>query len=311
MKIVVLDGYCENPGDLSWAGFEELGELQVYEATPPDQAAPPIAHAQAVITNKVVLDRALIEGAKGLAYIGLLSTGTNVADLAAARERGIPVTNIPGYATQAVAQFTFALLLEVCHGVGRHNEQVQRGRWSASPHFCFWDTPQIELWGKTMGIVGYGQIGRQVGHIARAMGMKVLFTSRSGGPGTVTLERVLRESDVISLNCPLTKETAGLINRDTIAMMKDGAILINTARGALIVEADLRRALVSGKLAAAAVDVAGAEPIPADSPLLGLDNLIITPHIAWAAKAARQRLMEIAVQNLRAFQLGAPVNVVN
>ena len=311
MKIVVLDGYSENPGDLSWEGFSRLGELTVYEATPSDQTAQRMAQAQAVITNKVVLDRALIEGAKQLEYIGLLSTGTNVVDLSAARERGIPVTNIPGYATQAVAQFTFALLLEACHGVGRHNEAVQRGRWSASPHFCFWDTPQIELWGKTMGIVGYGQIGRQVGRIAQAMGMKVLASSRSGGPGTVSLERVLRESDVISLNCPLTGETAGLINRETIAMMKDGAILVNTARGGLIVEADLRQALLSGKLAAAAVDVAVSEPIAADSPLLGLDNLIITPHIAWASKAARQRLMEIAVENLRAFQQGAPVNVVN
>ena len=311
MKIVVLDGYTENPGDLSWAPLAQLGQLTVYPSTPPELVAQRIAGAQAVILNKVVLDRALIQGAAHLQYIGLLSTGYNVVDLSAARERNIPVTNIPGYATPSVAQFTFALLLELCHQVGRHNQAVQQGKWSSSPHFCFWETPQVELWGKTMGILGYGQIGRQVGAIAQAMGMKVLAAGRSNTPGRVSLEQLLKESDVISLNCPLTPQTQGIINKDTLAQMKDGAFLINTARGGLIVEADLRQALLSGKLAGAAVDVAGSEPIPVDSPLLGLPNLIITPHIAWAAREARQRLMDILVDNLRAFQQGSPRNVVN
>lgn len=311
MKIVVLDGYTENPGDLSWAPLAQLGQLTVYPSTPPELVAQRIAGAQAVILNKVVLDRALIQGAAHLQYIGLLSTGYNVVDLSAARERNIPVTNIPGYATPSVAQFTFALLLELCHQVGRHNQAVQQGKWSSRPHFCFWETPQVELWGKTMGILGYGQIGRQVGAIAQAMGMKVLAAGRSNTPGRVSLEQLLKESDVISLNCPLTPQTQGIINKDTLAQMKDGAFLINTARGGLIVEADLRQALLSGKLAGAAVDVAGSEPIPMDSPLLGLPNLIITPHIAWAAREARQRLMDILVDNLRAFQQGSPRNVVN
>ena len=311
MKIVVLDGYTENPGDLSWAPLAQLGQLTVYPSTPPELVAQRIAGAQAVILNKVVLDRALIQGAAHLQYIGLLSTGYNVVDLSAARERNIPVTNIPGYATPSVAQFTFALLLELCHQVGRHNQAVQQGKWSSSPHFCFWETPQVELWGKTMGILGYGQIGRQVGAIAQAMGMKVLAAGRSNTPGRVNLEQLLKESDVISLNCPLTPQTQGIINKDTLAQMKDGAFLINTARGGLIVEADLRQALLSGKLAGAAVDVARSEPIPMDSPLLGLPNLIITPHIAWAAREARQRLMDILVDNLRAFQQGSPRNVVN
>lgn len=311
MKIVVLDGYTENPGDLSWAPLAQLGQLTVYPSTPPELVAQRIAGAQAVILNKVVLDRALIQGAAHLQYIGLLSTGYNVVDLSAARERNIPVTNIPGYATPSVAQFTFALLLELCHQVGRHNQAVQQGKWSSSPHFCFWETPQVELWGKTMGILGYGQIGRQVGAIAQAMGMKVLAAGRSNTPSRVSLEQLLKESDVISLNCPLTPQTQGIINKDTLAQMKDGAFLINTARGGLIVEADLRQALLSGKLAGAAVDVAGSEPIPMDSPLLGLPNLIITPHIAWAAREARQRLMDILVDNLRAFQQGSPRNVVN
>lgn len=311
MKIVVLDGYTENPGDLSWAPLAQLGQLTVYPSTPPELVAQRIAGAQAVILNKVVLDRALIQGAAHLQYIGLLSTGYNVVDLSAARERNIPVTNIPGYATPSVAQFTFALLLELCHQVGRHNQAVQQGKWSSSPHFCFWETPQVELWGKTMGILGYGQIGRQVGAIAQAMGMKVLAAGRSNTPGRVSLEQLLKESDVISLNCPLTPQTQGIINKDTLAQMKDGAFLINTARGGLIVEADLRQALLSGKLAGAAVDVARSEPIPMDSPLLGLPNLIITPHIAWAAREARQRLMDILVDNLRAFQQGSPRNVVN
>lgn len=311
MKIVVLDGYTENPGDLSWAPLAQLGQLTVYPSTPPELVAQRIAGAQAVILNKVVLDRALIQGAAQLKYIGLLATGYNVVDLSAARERNIPVTNIPGYATPSVAQFTFALLLELCHQVGRHNQAVQQGKWSSSPHFCFWETPQVELWGKTMGILGYGQIGRQVGAIAQAMGMKVLAAGRSNAPGRVSLEQLLKESDVISLNCPLTPQTQGIINKDTLAQMKDGAFLINTARGGLIVEADLRQALLSGKLAGAAVDVAGREPIPRDSPLLGLPNLIITPHIAWAAREARQRLMDILVDNLRAFQQGSPRNVVN
>lgn len=312
MKIVVLDGYAANPGDLSWAPLEALGELTVYDRTPADQIAARIADAELVLTNKAVLSRELIAGAKKLRYIGVLATGYNVVDVAAAKELGVVVTNIPAYSTDSVAQLVFALLLEICHNVGHHSQAVHAGRWSANQDFCFWDTPLIELAGKTMGIVGYGRIGHKVAEIARCFGMNVIAWTRTPrDPECMSLDELLERSDVISLHCPLFPETKNLINRDTIAKMKDGVILINTSRGPVVNDADLREALESGKVYAAGADVSTVEPIPADSPLLGAKNMFLTPHIAWATFEARERLMDIAVKNVEAFLSGAPVNTVN
>lgn len=311
MKIVVLDGHMENPGDLSWAELEKLGELTVYDFSEPAEAAERMADAEIVLTNKTVITREMIESHPHLRMIGVLATGFNVVDTVAAAERHIPVCNVPSYATDAVAQYTFALLLELCHRVGAHNQAVQEGRWTQGREFCFWDYPQIELSGKTMGLIGYGRIGKAVERIARAFDMTVLHTTPSGREGSVSLDEVLRQSDVISLHCPLTKENRHLISHETIAKMKPGVLLINTGRGPLVDEAALREALLNGHVAGAAMDVTEQEPIPADSPLLGLDNCLITPHIAWAAKEARQRLMNTVVENVRAFLQGSPVNVVN
>ena len=311
MKIVVLDGHTENPGDLSWAELEKLGELTVYDFSEPAEAAERMADAEIVLTNKTVITREMIESHPHLRMIGVLATGFNVVDTVAAAERHIPVCNVPSYATDAVAQYTFALLLELCHRVGAHNHAVQEGRWTQGREFCFWDYPQIELSGKTMGLIGYGRIGKAVERIARAFGMTILYTTPSGREGSVSLDEVLRQSDVISLHCPLTKENRHLISHETIAKMKPGVLLINTGRGPLVDEAALREALLNGHVAGAAMDVTEQEPIPADSPLLGLDNCLITPHIAWAAKEARQRLMNTVVENVRAFLQGSPVNVVN
>ena len=312
MKIVVLDGYAANPGDLSWAPLEALGELTVYDRTPADQIAARIADAELVLTNKAVLNRELIAGAKKLRYIGVLATGYNVVDVAAAKELGVVVTNIPAYSTDSVAQLVFALLLEICHNVGHHSQAVHAGRWSANQDFCFWDAPLIELAGKTMGVVGYGRIGHKVAEIARCFGMNVIAWTRTPrDPECVSLDELLARSDVISLHCPLFPETKNLINRDTIAKMKDGVILINTSRGPVVNDADLRAALESGKVYAAGADVSTVEPIPADSPLLGAKNMFLTPHIAWATFEARERLMDIAVKNVKAFLAGAPVNTVN
>ena len=311
MKIVVLDGYAANPGDLSWAPLEALGELTVYDRTPADQIAARIADAELVLTNKAVLSRELIAGAKKLKYIGVLATGYNVVDVAAAKELGVVVTNIPAYSTDSVAQLVFALLLEICHNVGHHSQAVHAGRWSANADFCFWDTPLIELAGKTMGIVGYGRIGHKVAEIARCFGMNVIAWTRTPrDPECVSLDELLARSDVISLHCPLFPETKNLINRDTIAKMKDGVILINTSRGPVVNDADLRAALESGKVYAAGADVSTVEPIPADSPLLGAKNMFLTPHIAWATFEARERLMDIAVKNVEAFLAGSPINTV-
>lgn len=312
MKIVVLDGYTENPGDLSWAGLEALGDLTVYDYTAPEQIAERVRGAQAVYTNKTPLTRETIGDAKELRFIGVLATGYNVVDVEAARERGIPVCNVPTYGTSAVAQYVFALLLEICHHVAHHAQAVQEGRWTACRDFCFWDYPMMELAGKTIGIIGFGRIGQATAQVARGFGMRVLaFDAHVQAPECVPLDELLAQSDVISLHCPLFPQTEGMINRETIARMKDGAILINTSRGPLIREADLREALLSGKVYAAAVDVVSAEPVRPDNPLLGLPNCLITPHIAWAPKESRQRLMDIAVGNLRAFVEGKPENVVN
>ena len=311
MKIVVLDGYAANPGDLSWAPLEALGELTVYDRTPADQTAARIAGADLVLTNKTVLTRELIAGAEGLKYIGVLATGYNVVDVAAAAELGVIVTNIPAYSTNSVAQLVFALLLEICQNVGHHSQAVHAGRWTANPDFCFWDSPLIELAGKTMGVVGYGRIGRRVAEIARCFGMNVIAWTRTPrDPECVSLDELLSRSDVISLHCPLFPETQNLINRDTIAKMKDGVILINTSRGPVVNDADLREALESGKVYAAGADVSTVEPIPADSPLLGAKNMFLTPHIAWATFEARERLMNIAVKNVQAFLAGSPINTV-
>ena len=320
MKIVVLDGYTENPGDLSWGRLEELGEFIVYDRsslTDEDEAIARIGEAEIVITNKTPIPQRVLDRCASSRYRGVLATGYNVVDYVYAAKKGIPVTNVPGYGTDTVAQFTFALLLEICHHVAHHSEAVHAGRWEQSPDFCFCDYPQIELAGKTMGIIGFGRIGQKVGTIAKAFGMKVLAHSpheyESGKAiGTyVNLDTLLAESDVISLHCPLFPETEGIINQATIAKMKDGVILLNNGRGPLVVEQDLADALNSGKIQAAAVDVVSAEPIKGDNPLLTAKNCFITPHIAWATKEARQRIMDRAVNNVKAFLSGAPANVVN
>nr|WP_319473534.1 D-2-hydroxyacid dehydrogenase [uncultured Sphaerochaeta sp.] len=313
--IVILDGYTENPGDLSWDGFAELGDVTVYDRTPSDVIAQRIADADIVITNKTPLTAETIKNAEKMQYIGVLATGYNVVDVQAAKESGVVVTNIPTYGTDAVAQFVFALLLEICHHVQHHSDAVKEGRWSKAPDFCFWDYPLIELVGKTMGIIGYGRIGQATGRIAKAFGMKVIAYDSYQNPELKddygSLDTLLSESDVIALHCPLFPETEGIINKESITKMKDGVILINNSRGPLIVEQDLADALNSGKIAAAGLDVVSSEPIREDNPLLQAKNCLITPHISWAPRESRQRLMDIAVANLKGFLSGARQNVVN
>ena len=309
MKIVILDGYTENPGDLSWEGLEQLGELTVYEHTKTEEIISRIGDAELVITNKTPVSAETFAACPQIKYVGVLATGYNVVDVDDARERGIVVTNIPTYGTQAVAQYVFALLLELCHHVGHHSSAVQQGRWTEGRDFCFWDYPLIELAGKTMGIIGYGRIGHATADIARAFGMRVIaYDALCTGDELVSLDELLAQSDVISLHCPLNKENTGLINKEAIAKMKDGVMIINTARGPLINEADLREALLAGKVQGAALDVVSVEPIRKDNVLLGLENCLITPHIAWAPKESRQRLMDVAVKNLESFLAGVPVN---
>jgi len=318
MKIVILDGYTLNPGDLTWNGLEQLGELTVYDRTPETQILERIGNAEIVYTNKTPLTGETLAKLPPLRFIGVLATGYNVVDIQAAKERGIIVTNIPTYGTTAVAQFVFALLLEICHHVGEHNEAVHQGLWSCCPDFCFWNYPLIELTGKTLGIIGFGRIGRTTAKIARWFGMKILaydeYQNKALEDDTTryaNLDELLAQSDVISLHCPLFAATEGIINKSTIAKMKDGVIIINTSRGPLVVEEDLAAALNSGKVFGAAVDVVSTEPIKSDNPLLTAKNCIITPHIAWAPQESRQRLMKIAVDNLKAFLGGTPLNVVN
>ncbi len=312
-KIVILDGYTENPGDLSWAPLEALGQVIVYEHTPAEQIDERIGDAEIVLTNKTPIQAETFKKHPGIKYVGVLATGYNVVDVETAKRYGIVVTNIPTYGTVAVAQYVFALLLEICHHVGHHSQAVQQGRWSNCRDFCFWDYPLIELKEKTMGIIGYGRIGRATADIARAFGMKVLaYDTFGSAPELTTLEDVLMCSDVISLHCPLFKDNEKMINKETIAKMKQGVIIINTSRGPLIDETALREALLEGKVQAAALDVLSKEPADMNNPLMGLDNCIITPHIAWASKESRQRLMDVAVSNLRAFLAGNPINnVVN
>ena len=318
MKMVVLDGYTLNPGDLSWEELEKLGDLTVYDRTPQDLVVERMKDAEIVFTNKTVITDEILSMCPKVKYIGVLATGYNVVDVAAANKRNIVVTNVPAYGTDAVSQFTIALLLELCHHIGEHWASVRNGDWSSSPDFCYWKYPLIELAGKTMGIIGYGKIGQGTARIAKALGMNILAYNRSPIKEEdikdigkqVSFEELLRESDVISLHCPLFPETKGIINKDSISKMKDGVLIINTARGPLIAEEDLRDALISGKVAGAAVDVVSAEPIKEDNPLLSAPNIIITPHIAWAPKETRQRLMSIVVENLKAFIQGNPINTI-
>lgn len=321
MKIVILDGYTENPGDLSWADLEKLGQLTVYDRTPVDdeeEILRRIGDVQVVYTNKTPLSGNVIRAAANLKFIGVLATGYNVVDVAAARERNIPVSNIPTYGTAAVGQFAIAMLLEICHHVAHHSQAVHQGRWTSCPDFCFWDYPQIELAGKTMGIIGFGRIGQTTGKLAQALGMKVLAYDAYQNPALVSetcryaeLDELLAASDVIALHCPLFPSTERLINQATIQKMKDGVIILNNSRGPLIDEQDLCDALNSGKVYAAGLDVVSTEPIRADNPLLQAKNCIITPHISWACRESRQRLLDIAVRNLQEFLAGEPINVVN
>jgi glycerate dehydrogenase len=304
-KIIILDGGVANPGDLSWDDLAALGDLTVYDYTAPEDVIPRIGDASIILTNKTVISADVISACPNLRYIGVLATGYNVVDIAEAKKRGIIVANVPAYSTPTVAQLTMALLLEIALHVGHHSRVVHEGKWSACRDFAFWDYPLMELAGKTFGIVGYGSIGKAVAKLAQAFGMKVLAYSRHGAEDFHTeLDELYAKADIVSLHCPLTAENAGMINAETIAKMKDGVILLNTARGGLINEADLREALLSGKVYAAASDVVSTEPIKADNPLLGLDNMIITPHIAWAALEARQRLMDVATDNVRQYLAG-------
>jgi len=321
MKIVVLDGYTENPGDLDWNGFERLGEFTCYDRTPLDNESVVIDRiddAEVVITNKTPITKSVLEACGNIKYIGILATGFNVVDVETAKSKGIAVTNIPTYGTYAVGQMAIALLLEICHRVQNHSDSVYRGDWSSCEDFCYWLNPLIELADKTMGIIGYGRIGQVTGAIAQAMGMKVIavdeYENKSLESETmkyVDLDTMLKESDVVVLHCPLFPSTEGIINKDSIKKMKDGVIIINNSRGPLIVEKDLAEALNSGKVYAAGLDVVSSEPINASNPLLKAKNCIITPHISWAPKESRKRLMDIAVDNLEKFLAGKPQNVVN
>ena len=320
MKIVVLDGYTENPGDLSWAELEKLGQLTVYDRTAYGESpliAQRIGDAEVIVTNKTPISQQTLEQCPNLKLIAVLATGYNVIDCAAARKKGISVVNVPTYGTASVSQYSIALLLEICHHIGHHDQSVHAGNWANNADWCYWDYPLIELEGKTMGIIGFGRIGQAEGRIARALGMRVLaydlYPSDSGRAigEYVDLDALYRQSDVISLHCNLTPDNTRMINKDSIAKMKDGVILINNARGQLIDEQDVADALNSGKLAAAGLDVVYTEPIREDNPLLKAKNCIITPHISWAPKESRQRIMDVTAENIRAFLAGRPQNVVN
>jgi glycerate dehydrogenase len=316
MKLAVLDGYCLNPGDLSWDALRRFGELAVFDRTRPEDVVARAAGAEILFTNKTPLAASVLAQLPALRYIGVLATGYNIVDVEAAKARGIVVTNIPTYGTASVAQFVFALLLELCHNVKLHSDAVRAGEWASNPDWSFWKSPLVELAGRTMGIVGFGRIGRQVGRIADAMGMHVAaYDTYHGDPPPygfrwAGLEELLRESDVVSLHSPLFPETQGMINAKTLPWMKPSAFLINTSRGPLVVDRDLADALNAGRLAGAGVDVLSVEPPAADNPLLSARNCLVTPHIAWATREARARLMDQAVGNVAAFVGGKPVNVV-
>jgi glycerate dehydrogenase len=316
MKIVILDGFTLNPGDLNWEELQSLGPCTIYDRTSPAEVASRAADADILLTNKTDLTTGHIQDLPRLKYIGVLATGTNIVDLAAARARRIPVTNVPTYGTKSVAQMTFALLLELAHHAGHHAQTVREGRWTRSVDWCYWDFPLVELDGLTLGLVGLGRIGRAVSELATAFGMKVVAYDPMAGPAPTSIELVelevlFRESDVVSLHCPLTPQTANLVNAVRLTLMKPTAFLLNTSRGPLVDQSALAEALNSGRIAGAAMDVLAKEPPPADNPLLTAKNCILTPHLAWATRAARSRLMKIAVENVRAFLQGKPQNVVN
>jgi glycerate dehydrogenase len=314
MKIVVLDGYATNPGDLSWEGLKEFGELTVYDRTPAELTLERAAGAEILITNKVFLGNTEIARLPQLRYVGIQATGVNVADLEVARKHGVAVTNVPAYSTNSVAQHAFALLMELTRGVGRHAELVQQGAWTNCPDFAFQETPQIELTEKVFGVIGFGDIGKATAKIAEAFGMRVLVHTRTPDPQTfpgtefVALNQLLVEADVVSLSCPLTAQTEGFINAERLALMKKSSYLINTGRGLLVDEEALASALSRGVIAGAGLDVLSKEPPPADNPLLQAPNCFITPHLAWATRAARQRLIDELVANLRAFLNGESRN---
>lgn len=318
MNIAILDGFTANPGDLSWDAIAQMGNLTVYDRTAPQEVAERIRGAEVVYTNKTVITREHMEQNPQLRLISVTATGYNVVDLVAAREHGIPVCNVPAYSTRDVAQMTFALLLEICHQVGHHSQTVKDGKWTSCPDFCYWDYAPMALYGKTMGIVGFGQIGQAVAKLAVAFGMEVLVQSRTPRKELeeehihfTDLDTLLRRADVISLHCPLTDATKELICKDSIQKMKDGVILLNTGRGPLLCEKDVAEALSSGKMGALGADVVTKEPIEKENPLLTAPNCFLTPHIAWATKDARERLIAVSAENLRQFLNGTPQNVVN
>lgn len=318
VKIAVIDGYTVNPGDNPWTPLERLGTLQVHDRTEPEEIPELAENADILITNKCPISAAAIEQLPALKFIAVTATGYNIVDVAAAKQRGIPVSNVPEYGTRTVAQFTWTLILELCHRVGLHAESVARGDWTKSPDFCYWLTPQVELAGKKLGLVGYGRIARQVGVIGEAFGMKLLASGRAGSspPAScaakwLSTDELFATADVISLHCPLTRETEALVNRRLLGRMKADALLVNSSRGGLVIEQDLADALREGKIAGAAVDVVSHEPILADNPLLSAPNCLITPHIAWTTLSARQRLLQTTAENVAAFLAGKPINVVN
>ncbi len=319
MDIVVLDGYTVNPGDLSWDKLKEFGNLTVYDRSTggTQQVIQRIGKAEIVYTNKTPITKEIMDACPCIRLISLLATGYNVVDYFYAKEKGILVTNVPAYGTASVAQFAIALLLEICHHIGHHSDSVHAGNWEHSIDWCYWDYPLMELEGKNLGIVGFGRIGQATGRIAKALGMNILafdsHPNESGGEIAeyVSFDALLKHSDVIALHCPLFPETAGIINRESIAKMKDGVIILNNSRGPLIVEQDLADALNSGKVAAAGLDVVSTEPIQNSNPLLRAKNCIITPHISWAPKESRQRILDCAAANLKAYMENAPINVVN
>lgn len=318
MKLVVLDGYTLNPGDLNWDGIKEFGDLQVHDRTPESQIVERCQGAEIIFTNKTPLREAILAQLPDLKYIGVLATGYNVVDVDYAKKRGVLVANVPGYGTASVVQMTFALLLELCQHVQSHSDSVFEGEWSRSPDFCYWKHPLVELEGKTLGIIGFGSIGQKVADVAGAFGMNVIGQSRRQSDQThrknfrwAGLHELLSESDVVSIHCPLFPETEGLINKETLKLMKSSAFFLNTSRGSLMVDQDLADALNAGVIAGAGIDVLSVEPPSANNPLFRAKNCLITPHIAWATKEARSRLMGIAENNLSSFLNGNPVNIVN
>lgn len=320
MKITILEGYTTNPGDLSWEGLNKLGDLEVYDRTSltnEKEIIDRIGDAEIVLTNKTPITKTVLEACSSLKYIGVLATGYNVVDVKAAQEKDIVVTNVPNYSTQSVAQMTFALLLEICQQVGYHNQAVKEGKWEEHPDWTFYDYPLLELAGKTMGIIGFGSIGQATAKIAKAMGMEVLAYNRSQSEEGkklatyVSLDEILEKSDVLSLHIPLVKDTEALINQETISKMKDDVILLNTSRGGLVDEEAVAEALNSGKIYAAGVDVVSTESIESTNPLLKAKNVFITPHIAWATKESRARLIDIAVDNVKQFLDGKSRNIVS